>query len=60
MFKKYIKYITKYLKNSTLIILLLQLSLLIMALMNMFLAMLTQDIIDNVFINQTNNKHQLQ
>lgn len=55
MFKKYIKYITKYLKNSTLIILLLQLSLLIMALMNMFLAMLTQDIIDNVFINQTNS-----
>lgn len=55
MFKKYIKFIAKYFKNSKLVILLLQLSLLIMALMNMFLATLTQDIIDNVFINQTNS-----
>lgn len=55
MFKKYIKFIVRYFKNSRLIIVLLQLSLLVMALMNMFLATLTQDIIDNVFINQTNS-----
>lgn len=55
MFEKYIKFITRYFKNSKLIIVLLQLSLLIMALMNMFLATLTQNIIDNVFINHTNS-----
>lgn len=54
MLNKYLLFIKEYFRTKKMLIILLQLSLLIMAMMNMFLASLTQKIIDNVFINKNN------